>query len=303
MIGLLLTLLAAADTVQIRSSLDGSMQPALAWLPDEPGTLVPLVVYLHNWSAHYNNGTDLDIAIAEAKRLRWAFIAPEFRGPNDRPEACASGLAVADVLDAVKWARSHVPVDPRRIYLAGVSGGGHMALVMAARAPELWAAASAWVGISDLTQWHAFSKSKGARYTAMIEACCGGPPSPSTAAEYRKRSPLFSLDKAKGLPIDVNTGIRDGHDGSVPVRQSLEAFNALAEPAKKIAEADIEFTTKNAKLPPKLAAERVDEPWRKKAVLFRRESGAARITIFDGGHEGDFPAAFRWLAAQARPPL
>ena len=34
-------------------------------------------------------------------------IAPDFRGPNIRPEACASKLAIQDVLDAVEYAKKN----------------------------------------------------------------------------------------------------------------------------------------------------------------------------------------------------
>ena len=80
--------------------------------------------------------------------------------------------------------------------------------------------------------WHAFCAGKGYRYAKDVEACLGGPPAPEREAEYRKRSPLFSLAQARGLPIDIQSGIRDGHGGaSVPIDHSLRAFNALAVPA------------------------------------------------------------------------
>jgi hypothetical protein len=38
-----------------------------------------------------------------------------------------------------------------------------------------------------------------------------------------------------------------------------------------------------------------------KAPLFRRQSGHARITIFDGDHEIVYWAAMTWLAYQYKP--
>ena len=120
------------------------------------------------------------------------------------------------------------------------------------------------------------------------------------AAEYRARSPLFLLGSANGLPIDIQTGIRDGHNGSVPVSHAMNAFNKLAEvngqARKKVSASDIEYLVKEAKIPSALAGERADETGRKKAILFRRSAGAARITVFDGAHETDFAIAGRWLA-------
>ena len=37
------------------------------------------------------------------------------------------------------------------------------------------------------------------------------------------------MAKAKGLRIQIQVGIEDGHKGSVQVRQSLWAFNALVK--------------------------------------------------------------------------
>ena len=289
-----------AENVEIRSSLDGAAQPAIVDLPQTSTQPAPLLVHLHSWSSRFDSSNNFADIRAEAKQRGWAFVSPDFRGVNDHPEACGSELAVQDVLDAVEWVSKRTAIDPRRVYLAGSSGGGYMALVMAGRSPQTWAAVSAFVPISDLAAWHAFSKEKDSRYWKMLEGCIGYPPTHGMAVQpYRRRSPLHFLPLALGLPIDIQTGIQDGHTGAVPVSHSLRAFNALAAPADRVAEADIEAITKDAKIPARLAA-KIEER-RLKRVLFRRTSGAARVTIFDGGHEADFPAAVRWLEQHRQP--
>ena len=198
------------------------------------------------------------------------------------------------------FARRDARIDASRIYLVGGSGGGHMSLVMAARAPELWAGVSAWVPISDLFAWHAESKSRKNNYAKMIEQSCGGAPGPTTEAEYRHRSPIFHLAAAKGVPLDINTGIHDGHTGSVPVSHSLRAFNVLAAPDKQVSAEDIDFMVREQKIPAKLAAETQSDPERQKATLFRRTSGNARVTVFEGGHESESGAAVVWLSRQRK---
>ena len=288
------------QVITVRSSIDGVAEPV--WFLPNPSTQpAPLLVHLHSWSARLGEAS---LARDCAKR-GWAFISPNFRGPNNRPEACGSRLAIQDVLDAVAHARRATPVDPRRIYLVGGSGGGHMALMMAQAAPELWAGVSSWVPITDLAAWHAFSKQKGSRYHQMMEQACGGPPGqPATDTEYRARSPLFHLERARGVRIDIQVGIRDGHEGSVPVSNALHAFNALAaangHSAHALAAADVDFITAQARLPDSLAAEKVDEPNRRRPVLFRRAAGPVRLTIFDGAHESDFAPGVRWLAEQEK---
>ena len=289
--------------VTITSSADGSPQPAIFWMPpgaaaQESGPGVPLVVFLHSWS------TDLMTsgpALQQSQSRGWIFVGPNFRGPNNQPEACASDLAVQDVLDSVEYARQRARVDEERVYLVGSSGGGFMALLMAARAPHIWDRVSAWVPITDLAAWHAFSRQQGNQYAGMMEACFGGPPdTPERVAEYSRRSPLFSLDRAKGIPIAIDSGLRDGHDGaSVPLNHTLKAFNELAKANRHndriFSDEEIQTLTQEARIPEHLAGEKEEEAGRAQAVLFRRYAGPVRLTVFDGGHSVDMPAAFRWL--------
>ena len=291
-----------AVTVTIISSLDGTEQKADFYCPpgaapDGTGESVPLLVQLHTWSAGYAQ------CAGPSPDSKSAKIAPDFRGPNRRPEACASKLAIQDVLDAVEYAKKNARIDESRIYLSGWSGGGHMALMMAAKAPQVWAGVSAWVPISDLAAWRAFHGPAG--YGKQCDDACGGPPgSPATDAEYKARSPINFLPAARGLPIDINAGIHDGHKGSVPISQSLKAFNVLAEANgfkdKMISEDDILVMTRDEKIPPALAGETEKDPERKRAILFRRTAGPVRITIFEGAHESEACAAWHWLTRQKK---
>lgn len=177
--------------IAVVSSRDGSKQKAIFYPPpgaelQAPGPKVPLVVFLHSWSTDYKT---VGPALEESQHRGWIFIGPNFRGPNETSDACASDLAVQDILDSVAYARQHARVDDKRIYLIGSSGGGQMALLMATRAPKVWSAVSTWVPITDLTSWYEFSKATGSQYHRMMDKCFGGPPdNPATAAEYRRRS-------------------------------------------------------------------------------------------------------------------
>ena len=293
-------------TVAITSSKDGTEQPARLFLPAASDDPVPLLVLLHTWSGGYEQNSDAPGALSECRKRGWAMVFPHFRGPNWTPEACASDLAVQDIIDAVEYVKKQRPIDERRIYVCGASGGGHMTLVMATRAPALWAAASAWVPITDLAAWQAECTETKRGYAKHAEKACGGKPGDSAAvdAQYRQRSSLFFLDRARGLPIDINAGIDDGHTGSVPISHSLRAFNALADanavPEKKLTDEQVRIFTKERRVPDELTGEKVDEPGRAHKILFRRKAGPARVTIFQGGHAGDIRTAIRWLAQQQR---
>lgn len=297
----------AADLQEatVPSSRDGELQPLRFFVPDDADGPVPLLVLLHSWSSDYRQKGYIEPSLNACRERGWALIHPNFRGPNWTPQACGSDLAVQDVLDAVDWMQRHTAIDPERIYLAGSSGGGHLAMLLAGRVPARWAGVSAWVGISDLAAWHAQTKAAELRYFQHMEQACGGAPGDSDEidAQYRHRSPLTHLHHAQGVSIDLNAGIHDGHTGSVPVSHSLHAFNLLAEtnghPEQVLSENQIEFITTQRRMPDDLKQPPVEEV-RKRNVLFRRDAGPVRITLFDGGHEGDMPTAIRWLAEQRR---
>ena len=162
-----------------------------------------------------------------------------------------------------------------------------MALLLAAHYPELWAAVSSWVPISDLAAWHASAKAAGLRYSEMLERCCGGTPASATA-EYRKRSPLFELRRAKGLPISIHVGIHDGHRGSVPVSHSLRAFNELAKAnghaGQVFSDDDIRQITEHEMIPAGLQTQTpTQSPTQggKFRTLLHRTAGPAAITVFE----------------------
>ncbi|HUW55797.1 MAG TPA: alpha/beta fold hydrolase [Planctomycetota bacterium] len=287
--------------IRYLSSADDTKQPARFWAP-ETGKPVPLLVVLHTWSGGYRQDYHTG-CVDHAMKKGWAVILPDFRGPNSRPEACGSELAVKDILSAVKYAKEVATIDESRIYLVGASGGGHAALLMAGRAPKTWAGVSAWVGISDLKAWHAECTARKLGYAGQIERCCGGPPGTSAGVdeEYRRRSPLTWLRNAKDVvPLDINAGITDGHTGSVPISQSLRAFNAVAEVKDRISDADIQYMTEKAEIPPNLKEKIADASYGGNVPLYRRTSVKARVTIFRGGHQIVHKAAMTWLEKQKK---
>jgi pimeloyl-ACP methyl ester carboxylesterase len=292
----------AIREIKYLSKADNTKQPALFYAPKVRGEPRPLLVGLHSWSSDYKQTMSVPYANWCIEK-KWNFIHPNFRGPNRRPAATGSELVVADILSAVEFAKKNGAVDKTRIYLVGASGGGYAALLMAGRAPEVWAGVSAWVPISDLAKWHAETTKRKLKYARDIELSIGGKPLPGTkaAAEAKKRSAITYLARAKGVVLDINAGITDGHNGSVPISHSLEAFNVLAVEKDRLGAELISEFVQTAKVPAALKGQApVDVSYGKRAVLFRRQSGPARVTIFQGGHELIPEAALQWLAKQKR---
>lgn len=211
------------NEIIVKSSLDGSDEPCL-FQPAKMTGLRPLVVGLHTWSFDRKNPGTVNGLMPVAERNEWHVLFPEFRGSNlsSNPrcrQACGSKLAKQDVVDAVEFVAAHYPVDKKNIFLAGGSGGGHMALLMAAYRPDLWKRVLAFCPITDLAGWHGQNPG----YTAHMEACCGGSPD-QTPQEYAMRSPLtYAAEIAKS-----RTNIYHGKsDNSVPFTHSMILFDRI----------------------------------------------------------------------------
>lgn len=290
------------ETVEFRSSGDDTLQPALFWKPKSTEEKVPLLLALHTWSNDYTQAGGEVLYAEWCQQVGWAFIHPNFRGPNWTPEAMGSELAVADILSAVEFAKREASIDEDRIYVIGVSGGGHASLLMAGRAPELWAGVSAWCGISDIAEWHreCTENERFIRYAEHIEKALGGAPVEDSerGSEASRRSPNSWLKAAGEVPLDINHGVHDGRTGSVPFTHSLHAWNAVVPEADRLGADEIAKAYESQMFGEPFDG--TDVLYGTRQPVFRKTSGETRLTIFDGGHEIIHEAALNWLAAQHR---
>ncbi len=290
--------------ISIPSTYDNSSQPVRVY--EAVGKSRPLLIALHTWSHDYSQ-SDASEYFKRCRERDWHCVFPNFRGPNKTPAACGSPAAMQDILDAVEWAKDNFDVDPRRVFLVGCSGGGYMTLQMAGNFPTVWTAASAWVPISDIARWHEETTERGLVYSQDIELACGGKPgdSPAVDKEYSQRSAVTHLWRAHILPVDINAGIHDGHggsfggEGSVPVGQTIRAYNALVKAAGKggelIGEDIIAAIEKDEAVPPGTRTDTNEDATYGRRIHLRRSSGLSRMTLFEGGHEIVYDAVFAWL--------
>lgn len=285
------------------SQADNSIQPTLVCAAS--GTEArPLAVCLHTWS--YGLEQPCEHFLEQCRKRNWHFVFPHFRGPNWNPEACGSDLVVSDLESIVHYMKEHYPIDEKRIYLVGGSGGGHASMLMAGRKPELWSAVSSWCPISDLGAWYNQTHCKKANLTQrgyddhIYEACGGNPFTDTNAsAQAKHRSPLTWLKNAKGnVIVDIGTGIHDGHTGSVPISHAILAYNEIAEPQDRICQEDIDYMAETEKIPEHLQFQGEDPAYGSHKVLLRRTSGKVRLTIFEGGHDILAEPAFGFLENQ-----
>lgn len=211
----------------VKSTVDGTMQPNLFY--KTPGDSRPLLVGLHTWS--HNRFNQVDRLMPLAKRNSWNLLLPEFRGANhgDNPycrDACGSPKAKQDIIDAVEYVKEHYDIDADNILLLGASGGGHMALLMAAYAPKLWKAVCSFVPITDIEKWHEENEN----YRCAIEACCG-----MDKTKYAVRSPINYIDDIAKSNIKIYSG---KWDNIVPCHHGLDIYNEIF---KKHPDANVYF--------------------------------------------------------------
>lgn len=203
----------------IQSTLDGSMQPSLFY-KSESAEKRPLLVGLHTWS--YDRFNQIKNMLPVAEEHDFNLLLPEFRGKNlaENPhchEACGSELAKQDIQDAIDYVIAHENVDPENVFLLGLSGGGHMALLMAGKCPEYFKAIGSFVPVTDLREFVKQSK----RYRASVFDCCG-----EDEEELLKRSPVNYIDTIAKANLKIFHG---KYDPIVPVSHSITLFNQLME--------------------------------------------------------------------------
>lgn len=204
--------------ILVTSTLDGSVQPSLFYRSPSKEKR-PLLVGLHTWS--FDRFNQIKNMLPLCEKYDFNLLLPEFRGANlsTNPhckEACGSALAKQDIKDAIDYLIAQDLVDKDNIFLLGLSGGGHMALLMAGMCPAYFKAIGAYVPITDLTKWVA----ENPNYAPHVLACC------SDEEEMRKRSPITYADTIAKANLKIFHG---KYDPTVPVTHSISLFNTIME--------------------------------------------------------------------------
>jgi len=203
--------------ILIKSTLDSTMQPSLFY-KSETNEKRPLLVGLHTWS--HDRFNQINNMLPYAQKYDFNLLLPEFRGDNLKTnpictQACGSNYAKQDIKDAIDYVIANENVDSENIFLLGLSGGGHMSLLMAGFCPEYFKAIGAYVPITDLEKWTKQNKN----YCEHVLACCS-----DNTDEMKKRSPLSYVENIAKSNLKIFHG---KFDPVVPVSHSLELYEEI----------------------------------------------------------------------------
>ncbi len=133
----------------------GYLRLPTGYVPAEPA---PLVVAFHSWGGtadeviQGNDGQGAFYANGVTDR-GWLLLAPHLPRLGEPWH-----VAVLDVqhriMELVDKVRAEYGVDESRIYLIGTSGGGYRSVMMAAKYPDVFAAAVDVKGFTNITDWY-----------------------------------------------------------------------------------------------------------------------------------------------------
>ncbi len=195
------------------------------YLPDEDRAH-PFVFAIHGGSWRNGNQESYGYLWPKFKPLGIALVLASYRVSTTAPFPAA----YHDLVQALGWLKAHgnsEGLDTSRCALLGASAGGHLAMLLAARAtaedlprPHICAVAQ-YCGIMDLTAQYAWDENHG---RTMTRSFLGAEPAAAPDL-YQAASPLAHLHSGMP-PVWMAHGTADS---IVPLQQSLSTVERLRQ--------------------------------------------------------------------------
>ncbi|OGV49589.1 MAG: hypothetical protein A2X49_06415 [Lentisphaerae bacterium GWF2_52_8] len=202
--------LCAAKEIEFtyKSSFDSTEQTAAGYVPDscDNKTPLPLVIVAHGMGCDKKQAKGLGY-YETAEKENFIVICPELHGLNSPGQTSLAAIpAQRDILDAIDYAFKNYNINKRRVYITGRSMGGMMAMLMALKHPDIFAAAVAGQGVYDLKYWYGNSLPF---FKKPILAEMKTPPAPDNDFDYLRRSPISFAQNAPYTAIFMWHGTND----------------------------------------------------------------------------------------------
>ena len=281
------------NKVEIVSSADYTVQSAY-FFRAKSNQPRPLVVRLNAWSSDYSK---VDGVAQQCIDNDFNYIHPDFRGPNNRPEACGSPLVVSDIEDAIDYAIRNANVDTTSIHIVGGSGGGHATLLCYMKIGHRVKTFTAWASITNLVDYYyqcAGRREKYGKYLDDLKMVTSGLPKEGfepyfNQSEAVKRSPVLMntpVTIRENSRLFIYAGIHDGClGGDVPFTHSMKFFNKVISDFGCDDQGVFFSSDEMLRL---TDLQTTGEPVNKKhleILLQRQYQDKVRFILFEGGHE------------------
>ena len=266
--------------VNVANPADSIQQPAY-FFSTRDQHLQPLVVSLPTWSKNYQSKDPL---APQIKALNWNYIRPSYRSPTWADSPCLTEKAIANIDMAITFAIQHGKVDPKNIFVVGMSGGGYATLGVYLKTNIPIKAFLAWAPISSLAAWYGEVMDKYPQYANDILSCTGDVGQLNRESALAM-SPLHWQPKAPHAGIlEMYVGIHDGHKGSVSITHALNFFNKMATYLgyeDSIISSQTYASLRDRTMDPQAGYGTIDE----RQIFYKKAVGDLSITVFDGTHE------------------
>lgn len=181
-----------------------------------------LLVCLHTWSAtaaqcrQFSDMVNLPGVVV---------VAPNLNGINGQDSStCGSADVIARARRVIEQAKAEHPT-VRQVVVAGASGGGYAALLLAGALPDLVTKAWAWEPVHDLALWYVQSPS----FQPDLLRCMGHAPTGPDDADYLTRSPRGTLPATRADfvitvgALDTTVPASHGRNAAAQIRAACPA--------------------------------------------------------------------------------
>ncbi|HON17641.1 MAG TPA: prolyl oligopeptidase family serine peptidase [Salinivirgaceae bacterium] len=195
----------------------------------DPSKKYPLIVLPHG-GVHADFTTYYFHIVREMVWQGYVVVAPEYRGSTGYGKSFYEtidygGLEVEDVLASKNYMVENFSfIDSNRVGVVGWSHGGLIALMNVFKYPNEYKAAFAGVPVSDLVARMGYYNDNYRKHFSADYHI--GATANENVEEYRRRSPIWNVDKFKNIPLLIHTNTNDEDVHVLEVESLIRALKA-----------------------------------------------------------------------------
>jgi len=203
--------------------------PVYVFAPKNLKGKAPMLVFAHG-GVHGRLTSNYAHIFREALERGFVIVSPEYRGSIGNGSDLYNqidygGAEIDDTHDARNWAVENLPfVDAGRVGIFGWSHGGYHTLMNIFLWPDDYKVAYAGVPVSDLVARLGYT---GQEYRDLFETFVGKSLE-DNVMEYRRRSPVFHVEKLK-TPLLIHTTTNDEDVNVLEVEHLIAALKAAGK--------------------------------------------------------------------------